>query len=661
MKVFSKFILLAALLCVASCRKYLEVVPDNTMKLENVFSTKTDCYNALAKMYSYLPHDESTHVTMWSLGDEFIGRIDPAVQNSTGNLRAERIMRGLQSVGDPMLGSWSGTGGVLPLYQAIRSTNVFLSYIDDVRNMTDIERADWKAQATFLKAYYHFLLLQKYGPIIISDKIISPEALSDELFQKRDKVEDCFDFIIRLMNEAIPNLTERVEENNLGQIDQIVASAIKARVLYFRASPFYSGNKEFFGDFYDHDGQPFFPVNDTKERTLEKWNECLTALNEAIEIAKRNGKDLFHYAKEPYVKDRAYVELNPDKMKTYYDLRMLIVDPWNEELLWGNSNINIYSEGELAHSTNLRLTSDGGATEGDMNAAPFSWQWMGASYRMLERYYTHNGLPIEEDLTFNYNTRHDTYITPGVEDPGYAEIAGLLQPGYQTINLYINRELRFYANMMVTGGYARSHFEILKANMMQGTSGGYMPSVNSTDFYCTGVGTQKFVHPESRSSNWQRQVKYPYPIIRMADLYLMKAMALNEVKSTPDQEVWDAVNIVRSRAGIPDVEDVWSNPDLAKTVNMHTSQSGMRDIILRERSIEFAFEGIYFWDMLLQRKAHTAFSTPIQGWNYKGINQSSFFVLGVVQSRKFTVRDYLWPIDLNELNTNGNLIQNPGW
>jgi len=33
----------------------------------------------------------------------------------------------------------------------------------------------------------------------------------------------------------------------------------------------------------------------------------------------------------------------------------------------------------------------------------------------------------------------------------------------------------------------------------------------------------------------------------------------------------------------------------------------------------------------------------------------------VKQSRRFTITDCLWPIDLNEMNTNGKLIQNPGW
>jgi hypothetical protein len=247
-----------------------------------------------------------------------------------------------------------------------------------------------------------------------------------------------------------------------------------------------------------------------------------------------------------------------------------------------------------------------------------------------------------------------------VEDPSYPSIAGLLQPNQTTINLYTNRELRFYANLGITGGYFRSHFEIIPTYMMQGTSGGYNPSVNSTDFFCTGIGIQKLVHPESRSSNWQRVVRYPFPIIRMADLYLMKAEILNEVKDAPDKEVWDEINKIRQRAGIPNVQDAWTS-EFAKTKNKHTTKTGMRDIILQERSIELAFEGSHFWDMLRHKRAHIEFSTPIQGWNYKGSNPATFFVLGVVQSRRFTTRDYLWPISLNELNTNGNLIQNPGW
>jgi len=668
-KLICNIVIPAFILMFSSCSKYLDVVPDNVITLDNVYGAKEEAYNALAKVYSYIPNDWDTHATSWTLGDEFIGRLDASEANSTGSQRAIRIMRGLQGVSNPLLNYWSSRqsgaiGGGKPLFEGIRTCNVFLEEIKKTRNMTEGERRDWMAQAKFMKAYYHFLLLRSYGPIVVSDVPLTSDAIGDELFQYREKVEFCFRYIINLLDEAIPDLVTVRPDLELGMVEQVIAKALKARVLLYYASPFYSGNREFFEDFRDpRDKDPFFPVNDTPEQTKAKWNEALTAVNEAIAAAISEGKGLYSFpaTKEYFIRDRSFAEVAPERMKTLYDLRLAVTDPWNNELIWGHSNINYYDQGELAHSTNIRLSRASGISDGDFNQAPYSWQWMGATYRMAERYYTKNGLPIDEDLTYNYIGRLEAYTAPAAVDEDYPEVIGLLQPGVTTINLYNNRELRFYANLDITGGWVRSHFEVIPTLMYNGTSGGYEPSVNSTDFFCTGIGIQKLVHPESRSSHWARTVSYPYPLIRMADLYLMKAEILNEIKDTPDQEVYDAINIVRKRAGIPNVETVWSNASLARTVNKHTTKAGMRDIILRERSIELAFEGHRFWDMQRHKRAHIEFATSIRGWNYRGSTYNSFFEMSVVQARRFTTRDYLWPLRLDELNTNGNLVQNPDW
>lgn len=652
MKRLQRIVLLTAIVFLASCQGYLDVVPDNTLKLENIFDLKSDAWNALAKVYNYMPQDDQTHVTSWTLGDEWIGRLD--LDDVTSNLRAMRIMRGLQSQTSPQLGMWSGTEGGAHLYEGIRQADVFLANINNVRDMTEQEKADWSAQVKFLKAYYAFLLVQRYGPIVIPSHMATPESTSDELFLPRAKVEDCFNFILALMDEAIPDLTERTLSNDMGQVDQVVAKAIKARVLFFRASPFFNGNQEYFGDFLDSDGQPFFPL----EYDNEKWKQALDAINDAIAAAEANGLGLYHYEKEPYSYDRDAFETNAENMQKLYDLRMVICDPWNKEVVWGYSNLNYYGQGELAHSSNIRLPE--GYGDGVTNTAAYSWQWMAASYQMAERYYTKNGLPIDEDLTFNMSTMHDLTVTPGAADPAYNAMKGIMQPGAETINLYLNREPRFYADLGITGGYWRAHTVRINTMMYAGSDGGYNSSQLSTDFLCTGIGVQKFVHPESQSGAWQRTVKFPYPIIRMADLYLMKAEAANEYGG-PSQEVYDAIDLVRARAGIPDVEVVWSDPTLARTVNKHLTKEGMREIILQERSVELAFEGKYFWDMHRHKRATTMFSSPIWGWTHTGTTGSSFFVLEVKQARRFTIRDYLWPIDLNEMNTNGNLIQNPGW
>ena len=42
-----------------------------------------------------------------------------------------------------------------------------------------------------------------------------------------------------------------------------------------------------------------------------------------------------------------------------------------------------------------------------------------------------------------------------------------------------------------------------------------------------------------------------FPLIRLADVMLMYAEAKNEALGTPDQSVYDAVDAVRARAGMP--------------------------------------------------------------------------------------------------------------
>lgn len=654
MKLLRNFILLILLLAVIpSCTDYLDVVPDNTITLEDLFKSQEEAWDALAKVYSYMPRIDATHSSIWTCGDEYLGRLD--LNENTNQLRGLRIMRGLQSQTDPRIGTWSGTGDGKPLYTGIRQANVFLSLIDLVPDMEDSEKKEWTAQVKFLKAYYHFLLVKQYGPIVIADDMITPDATVEQLSQKRATVEECFDFILTLLDEAIPDLKERITGTLSGQVDQVIAKSIKARVLLFRASPFFNGNSEYFGDFVNEEQQPFFPLTYDKE----KWKDAIDAIDEAIVACEGNGVQLYTYEEPVYIFDREVYAENPENVQRIYDLRFAVTQPWSKELIWGFSNLNYYDQGELAHSTNMRLPNGYGG--GITNTPEYSWQWMAATYAMAERYYTKNGVPINEDLTFEADKKWAITQTPGIDDPEYKELAGIMQPGAETINLYLNREPRFYANLAITGGYWRTHSVRINTMMYAGKDGGFNSSQHSTDYFETGIGIKKFVHMESKSGHWARTVKYPYPIIRLADLYLMKAEAINEYNSAPTQEVYDAINLVRERAGVPDVQSVWADASIVKSVNKHKTKEGMRDIILQERGIELAFEGSRFFDMIRHKRAVMEFSSPVWGWSYEGSTGADFFNLEVKQTRRFSITDVLWPIDLNEINTNSNLIQNPGW
>lgn len=653
------FLYMACACSVFTSCDYLNVVPDAEMSLDDIYRSRLSALQGLAKMYTYLPEDHITHNSTWLLGDEFVGRPDMIGNNQ---LRGTRIMRGFQSPSNSQtqLGLWSGVGGSKCMYEGIRTCNIFLSYLDGIPDIGDVEREEWRAQAKFLIGYFHFLLLRQYGPVIITETVVPLDAVKDDLFLRRAKVEECFDFILRMIDESIPYLKEEVERSEWGTVDRAAAMAIKARVLLYRASPFFSGNKAYYSNFLDFDGQPYFSMDDSEETRMAKWKAAADAADAAIKYCLSRGKKLYRYEKPPRLYDEEEFGLNEERIRTHYSLREVVTDPWNSELIWGYSNTNWTGGqggmGDFQELCQMRIPPGNfmGSVYAESQTA-FAHNWLSASYNVAARYYTERGLPIDEDLYFDTPSMFDITLTP--DESTIGEWRGILQPGKPTIGFYLNREPRFYANLAVTSGYWRTYFLRIPTDMYADGVGGYSGAF-PYEYYSSGIGIKKFVHPESQCQWWQRIVRYPYPIIRLADLYLMKAEALNEY-SGPVQEVLEAINEVRLRAGIPTVENAWA---IAKnTPNKHTAKDGMRDIILQERGIELAFEGSRFWDMLRHLRCEDEFNNPILGWDSKGTSVESFFMLEPKQVRQFSTRDYLWPVDLNELNTNGNLKQNPSW
>lgn len=72
-------------------------------------------------------------------------------------------------------------------------------------------------------------------------------------------------------------------------------------------------------------------------------------------------------------------------------------------------------------------------------------EWYSPTITMLNRFYTVNGLPIDEDPEFNTNNKLDIVTIP--EGTTYAE------PGKRTLYMNMNREPRFYAWVAFENGY----------------------------------------------------------------------------------------------------------------------------------------------------------------------------------------------------------------
>jgi len=174
---------------------------------------------------------------------------------------------------------------------------------------------------------------------------------------------------------------------------------------------------------------------------------------------------------------------------------------------------------------------------------------------------------------------------------------------------------------------------------------------------------KKLVSFESNSNAAGAYVldKYLIPLIRLADLYLLYSEALNEASETdtPDPEVYVWIDKVRDITGLPGVVEAWKN-SLYPTRPFDKKE--MLKIIQQERMIEFAFEGQRFWDVRRWKRIGEFWTLPGYNWNNDGRTAEEYYTLMQIREpRKVTVKDYLWPISLNDLQINKNLVQTYGW
>lgn len=131
-----------------------------------------------------------------------------------------------------------------------------------------------------------------------------------------------------------------------------------------------------------------------------------------------------------------------------------------------------------------------------------------------------------------------------------------------------------------------------------------------------------------------------YPVIRYAEVLLIRAEALNEL-GTADAEAINIINQqIRARAGLE---------PLAETIT--ADQTAFREAIWKERRTEMAFESKRLFD--LNRTGRTQERLAAQGITIDPAKISTHPITGKDQ--------YLYPIPFSEISTNPLVNQNPGY
>ncbi len=183
----------------------------------------------------------------------------------------------------------------------------------------------------------------------------------------------------------------------------------------------------------------------------------------------------------------------------------------------------------------------------------------------------------------------------------------------------------------------------------------------------TGYFDKKTVSSECSVNNsgaWAGY-RYPFPIMRLGDLYLLYAEAVNEClpndNSLSDEISIEYVDKIRMRAGLKGIKETWDTYAMSQFKSKYETKAGMRDIIRRERLIELAFEGQTYYDKRRWKLMTTYMNEPVQGWYVEGIEAEEYYTVTTLFKPQFGAKDYLYPIRESDILGNPNLIQNPGW
>lgn len=641
MKKYYKYICLAVLaISSLSCKKYLDITPDNLGTLDYAFRNRNEAENYLYSCYAYMQRmtDVASNPGFTTSG-ELIYSND--LDNYLGfNRTGFNMLRGTQTSNDPSLNAWDGSNGSYSMFRSIRICNIMLENIDKPIDLSASEKKRWIAETKFLKAYYHYTLFKMYGPIPLIKDNLAITSTTDEVRVKRSSVDESVNYIVSLLDEAIPDLPAVISNQalELGRVTNLIALAVKAEVLATAASPLFNGNPDYTG-LIDKDGKALFPA----AFDPSKWQKAAEAAKAAIVASEAQGVRLYTYSAP------ATIGKLSDSLKKELDIQNSVTEKWelNPEIIWASNP----AFGYQGYST-PRLTPKS-AISSFSNPSTFS-----APISTQELFYTVNGVPINEDKDWDYAGRNTLKTGDGAS-------RYYIKEGYETIKGHFAREARFYADLAFDGGIwfgngrinqddAKNPLYSVQARGSEGLAG----PKDRIRLNITGYWPKKLVNYLSIYDDGFQPADFRLPLIRLAGLYLLYAETLNEANG-PTAEAFNYIDKVRTRAGLQGVQASWSAH--SRNPGKYSSKEGLRQIIHQERRIELCFEAQSGWDLRRWKELQSVLSVPMQGWNIYDTEAVNYYRPTTQFIPVFGLKDYLWPIRSYDLVVNPNLVQNPYW
>ena len=621
----SIYTLLIALLCFVSSCDYLGVsdqLAGGLQNTEQVFDNVSYTKRWYANVFAGIPdYSGINSVNVGAFKNPWTGMCDELVVGYGNSSKYNNSDRNAANMGFHRYGD---------CYKYIRQANIFLQKAHPIMTtgtqgdqLLEDELTQMKANVRFMRAFYHYLLFEQYGPIIlVKDKIYNATEDQDV---PRNTVDEVIEYIDSELTAVASELTQEPifeDKDYRAWPTKGVALAVRAKLWLYAASPLLNGGYREALSVTNPDGTRLFPDYDAG-----KWEKALAACKDFIDYAEAGRYELY----KEYKDDNGAV-IDPDK--SVYNL----FQKYTHEIIWATAN------------------NDWGGMNGDAfdrRIAPRCEKnglgSTGVTQELVDAFYMKDGFPVSATAYLPQSTlyQEEGYGTYKDQNDNFSK----KYTNVTVSNRYLNREPRFYNTVFFNGRqWPVSCNQVLFYN--GGNSGVQEGQATLTGYMLF----KRFNRSVSLTNPGVASQFRPSIIFRLADFYLMYAEAANEVNPN-DARVLKYLNLVRERAGLPDIETL--NPAI------RGNQELQRAAIQRERQIELATEGQRYFDvrrwMIADKNGEGRQNGYVHGMNVRGESNDKEDFNRIVEASQivFNRKMYLYPMPDSEMRKTKNLVQNP--
>lgn len=638
----------AALFAASSCsdlkfgNDFLEKAPGADMTLEQIFSSKLYAERELIGAYASLRtcltvHSNNGNYEFQNGGNKIgwdnldamtdlmqshctWGGVIKTYYAGTYNAEAENEGSGKFGFLPDQEGAWTG----------IRRAWIFINNVDRVPDMTDEEKKVRKGEARMIIALQMHEMLRHFGGVPILDDYATPENEMTADYSRKT-VRQCVDFIVNMCEQAAKELPWTVADADNGRMTAAGALALKARVLQLAARPLFNASTPYLQAQEPTAANKASVKEDPGLMTWlgsykqENWQAVADACEDFFKKNTENG-DAYRMVM-PQTND---AEGYRQAFSTCY------ADRESPEIIIHTGRaIPTYSN--TYHRFYFGLTDQGQAGRGYGGGC--------VTLNFVDMFTAADGTPSD--------------YRKWLSDHGH--------DGTVYNNPFTGKDPRLYETVLIAGDRYRTR---CAETWIDGLEHG-----SSANPKCaTGFIIRKFLW-DYNDEFLNKATNSAY--IRLPELYLMYAEALNELGRSQEALSW--LNKTRTRVGLPEM----TLPNAAK---LHSGQAlpdypecslkgdkYLREEILDERAREFCFEEVRWFDIAfwkredLMRKILYGIQITRKSGSFEEGNlvltysDPSKMDQGRIWQDKFSPKWFLSAFPSDEINKGYGLVQNPGW